>query len=68
MNNNKKLIQLLSLLMLIGFQYAQAQTRTEKDLLGEKQIPFDVATPIRNPVYEPGPALTATASRSATLK
>ena len=32
----------LPLLMLISFQYAQAQkTRTEKDLLGEKQIPFD---------------------------
>ena len=28
--------------MLISFQYAQAQkTRTENDLLGEKQIPFD---------------------------
>ena len=28
--------------MLISFQYAQAQqTRTEKDLLGEKQIPAD---------------------------
>src|SRR6188472_1754659 len=33
---------LLPVLMLICFQYAQAQqTRTEKDLLGEKQIPFD---------------------------
>ena len=39
--NNKKLIQLLSLLMLVCFQYAQGQTRTEKDLLGEKQIPAD---------------------------
>jgi len=37
-----KLIQILPLLMLISFQYAQAQqTRTEKDLLGEKQIPAD---------------------------
>ena len=37
-----KLIQLLPLLMLISFQYVDAQkTRTEKDLLGEKQIPFD---------------------------
>ena len=40
--NKIKLIQLLALLMLVSFQYAQAQqTRTEKDLLGEKQIPFD---------------------------
>src|SRR3954468_9924404 len=39
--NNKKIIQLLPLLMLICFQYVQAQTRTEKDLLGEKQIPND---------------------------
>jgi aspartate ammonia-lyase len=32
----------MPLLMLISVQYAQAQkTRTEKDLLGEKQIPFD---------------------------
>ena len=37
-----KFIKVMPLLMLIGFQYAQAQqTRTEKDLLGEKQIPFD---------------------------
>ena len=37
-----KLIQLLPLLMLLSFQYIQAQqTRTEKDLLGEKQIPAD---------------------------
>src|SRR6187455_2704043 len=39
MNNNKKLIQLLPLLILIDFQYKQAKTRTEKDFLGEKQIP-----------------------------
>jgi len=40
--NKLKLTQLLSLMMLIGIQYAQAQkTRTEKDLLGEKQVPFD---------------------------
>ena len=39
---NIKCIQLLSLLMLFSFQYTQAQqTRTEKDLLGEKQIPAD---------------------------
>ena len=37
--NNKKLIQIVSVLMLFCIQYAQAQTRTEKDLLGEKQIP-----------------------------
>jgi aspartate ammonia-lyase len=39
----KKFIHLLSLLMLLSILYAQAQqkTRTEKDLLGEKQIPFD---------------------------
>lgn len=37
-----KSITVLSLLMLISWQYAQAQqTRTEKDLLGEKQIPAD---------------------------
>jgi aspartate ammonia-lyase len=49
--NKIKCIGLLLLVMLIGLQYAQAQkkaspaaaptTRTEKDLLGEKQIPFD---------------------------
>jgi aspartate ammonia-lyase len=49
--NKIKCIGLLLLVMLIGFQSAQAQkkvsttiaptTRTEKDLLGEKQIPFD---------------------------
>ena len=37
-----KSITLLSLLLLISWQYTQAQqTRTEKDLLGEKQIPAD---------------------------
>jgi len=40
--NKIKFYIVLPLLMLISFQYAQAQkTRTEKDLLGEKQIPFD---------------------------
>jgi aspartate ammonia-lyase len=34
-----KYIQIWALLMLISFQYVKAQTRTEKDLLGEKQIP-----------------------------
>src|SRR6187431_101281 len=35
-------IHLLALLMLLSIPYAQAQqTRTEKDLLGEKQIPAD---------------------------
>src|SRR6266436_9338484 len=34
-----KHIQLLSLLMLSSIVPTQAQTRTEKDLLGEKQIP-----------------------------
>ncbi len=37
-----KLIKMLPLLMLTSFQYAQAQqTRTEHDLLGDKQIPAD---------------------------
>src|SRR6187399_1719488 len=37
-----KHIQLLSLLVLFSIPYAQAQqTRTEKDLLGDKQIPND---------------------------
>ena len=37
-----KIIKLSALLMLISFQYAQAQgTRTESDLLGKKEIPFD---------------------------
>src|SRR6187401_3636277 len=40
--NKQKFIPLLSLLMLFSVQYAGAQqTRTEKDLLGEKQIPAD---------------------------
>src|SRR3982751_1554247 len=40
--NKIKYISLVSLLMLVGSQYAVAQqTRTEKDLLGEKQIPED---------------------------
>src|SRR5688572_7440852 len=35
-------IKIMVLLMLISFQFVQAQqTRTEKDLLGEKQIPAD---------------------------
>jgi aspartate ammonia-lyase len=37
--NRRKLIQLLSAVILINSQFIQAQTRTEKDLLGEKQIP-----------------------------
>ena len=32
-------LRILPLLALTSFQYVQAQTRTEKDLLGEKQIP-----------------------------
>lgn len=40
--NKIKIINLLPLLMLICFQYTQAQkTRTESDLLGKKEIPFD---------------------------
>ena len=40
--NKKKFIKILPLLLLGGLQYAHAQqTRTEKDLLGEKQIPAD---------------------------
>jgi aspartate ammonia-lyase len=40
--NKKKFIKILPLLMLSSLQYAHAQqTRTEKDLLGEKQIPAD---------------------------
>jgi aspartate ammonia-lyase len=40
--NKIKIIKLLSLLMLLSFQYTQAQkTRTESDLLGKKEIPFD---------------------------
>lgn len=37
-----KFIKLLTILMLFGFQFVQAQkTRTESDLLGKKEIPFD---------------------------
>src|SRR3954451_9604349 len=37
-----KLINAVVLLTLLGYQYTLAQqTRTEKDLLGEKQIPAD---------------------------
>src|SRR5688572_11750534 len=36
-----RIIQFVPVMMLICFQYAQGQTRTEKDLLGEKQIPAD---------------------------
>jgi len=36
-----KHIRFIPLLMLVGMNAAQAQTRTEKDLLGEKQIPND---------------------------
>jgi len=40
--NKKKFIKILPLLLLGIIQYAYAQqTRTEKDLLGEKQIPAD---------------------------
>lgn len=40
--NKIKIIKLLSLLMLISIQYTQAQkTRTESDLLGKKEVPFD---------------------------
>jgi aspartate ammonia-lyase len=38
---NLKLVQLFCLLVIISINYTQAQTRTEKDLLGEKQIPND---------------------------
>src|SRR6187397_2946047 len=38
--NNLRVIQLVALLMFVSIPYAHAQgTRTEKDLLGEKQIP-----------------------------
>ena len=37
--SNKKIIQSLILLVLISIQYAHAQTRTETDLLGKKEIP-----------------------------
>ena len=37
-----KIIKLFAVLMLIGFQSVQAQgTRTESDLLGKKEVPFD---------------------------
>src|SRR5688572_33341100 len=36
-----RIIQFVPVMMLICFQYAMGQTRTEKDLLGEKQIPND---------------------------
>jgi aspartate ammonia-lyase len=40
--NKIKTIKILALLMLVCFQYVQAQkTRTESDLLGKKEIPFD---------------------------
>ena len=40
--NKIKIIKLLFLLMLISIQYTQAQkTRTESDLLGKKEVPFD---------------------------
>src|SRR6187455_888078 len=40
--NKLQFMKMVTLLMLVSFQYTQAQqTRTEKDLLGEKQIPFD---------------------------
>ena len=33
-----------------------------------KQIPFAVDTPMRSPVYDPGPSLTATAERSLVVR
>jgi aspartate ammonia-lyase len=40
--NKMKLIKIVALLMLVNFHYVQAQkTRTESDLLGKKEIPFD---------------------------
>src|SRR6476659_6298262 len=39
--NNIRITQLLALLMLVSCNFALGQTRTEKDLLGEKQIPAD---------------------------
>ena len=39
---NLKLILTVLLLIIVNIQFVMAQkTRTEKDLLGEKQIPFD---------------------------
>jgi aspartate ammonia-lyase len=41
MNKLKRILP-VTLLMLISFQYIQAQqTRTESDLLGKKEIPAD---------------------------
>jgi aspartate ammonia-lyase len=40
--NKMKFIKIVALLMLVNFHYVQAQkTRTESDLLGKKEIPFD---------------------------
>src|SRR6186713_2109017 len=40
--NKINFIKITALLMLVSFQYVQAQkTRTEHDLLGDKEIPFD---------------------------
>jgi len=40
--NKIKTIKIFALLILVSFQYVQAQkTRTESDLLGKKEIPFD---------------------------
>src|SRR6187455_389588 len=40
--NKLQFLILLSLVLLVSFQYTQAQkTRTESDLLGKKEIPFD---------------------------
>src|SRR6187549_1029350 len=40
--NKTKFIKLLAFPMLLSFQLTQAQqTRTETDLLGKKEIPFD---------------------------
>ena len=40
--NKIKFIKILAFLVLVSFQYVEAQkTRTESDLLGKKEIPFD---------------------------
>ena len=40
--NKMKSIKIVAVLMLVNFHYVQAQkTRTESDLLGKKEIPFD---------------------------